>query len=68
MSSDSAFVSATGLLSDQSVTLDESSPRIIVLVAGARSRVEAAVDVAGKLYPGHYLVFVCEPAHCAWVF
>jgi hypothetical protein len=56
--SESVFVN-TGSVSDQSVTTDESSPRIIVFAAGAQSRVEAAVDVAGRLYPGRRLVFVC---------
>src|SRR5262245_15979414 len=47
--------------------MDESSPRIIVFVAGAQSCVEAAADVARKLYPGRNLVFVCETIHCGWL-
>jgi len=47
--------------------MDESSPRIIVFVAGEQSRVEATADVARQLYPSHQLVFVCEPMHCAWL-
>jgi glycosyltransferase involved in cell wall biosynthesis len=67
MGSESEFANTIGSACGDSVTMDESSPRIIVFVAGAQSRVEAAADVARKLYPGHQLVFVCEPAHCAWL-
>jgi hypothetical protein len=67
MSSGSEFANTPGSARGDSVITDESSPRIIVFVAGAQSRVEAAADVARKLYPGHQLVFVCEPMHCAWL-
>jgi len=67
MKSDSEFANTTGSTRDDSVTMDESSPRIIVFVAGAQSRVEAAAEVTRKLYPGRNLVFVCEPIHCAWL-
>src|SRR6266850_909964 len=67
MGSESEFANTIGSACGDLVTMDESSPRIIVFVAGAQSRVEAAADVARKLYPGHQLVFVCEPAHCTWI-
>jgi SAM-dependent methyltransferase len=64
--SDSVLVN-TRSVSDQSVNTGESSPRIIVFIAGAQQRVEAAADVARRLYPGRNLVFVCEPIHYAWL-
>ena len=67
MSSESEFVNTTASVRRDSITTDESPPRIIVFVAGAQSRVEAAADVARKLYPGRNLVFVCEPIHCGWL-
>jgi SAM-dependent methyltransferase len=67
MKTDSEFANTTGSTRDDSVTMDESSPRIIVFVAGAQSRVEAAADVARNLYPGRNRVFVCEPIHCGWL-
>jgi SAM-dependent methyltransferase len=67
MTSDSEFANTTGSTRDDSVTMDESSPRIIVFVAGAQSRVEAVAEVARQLYPGQQLVFVCEPIHRAWL-
>ena len=67
MSSESEFANTTASARGDSVITDESSPRIIVFVAGAQSRVEAAADVARKLYPGHNLVFVCETIHCGWL-
>jgi hypothetical protein len=67
MSSESEFANTTGSARSDSATTDESSPRIIVFVAGAQSRVEAAANVARKLYPGRNLVFVCEPMHCGWL-
>jgi SAM-dependent methyltransferase len=67
MSSKSEFANTTAPAGSGSVVTDELSPRIIVFVAGAQSRVEAAVDVARKLYPAHNLVFVCEPIHRAWL-
>jgi ubiquinone/menaquinone biosynthesis C-methylase UbiE len=67
MSTESEFANTTASGRGDSVTADESSPRIVVFVAGAQSRVEAAADVARQLYPDHQLVFVCEPMHCAWL-
>src|SRR5262245_6664364 len=67
MKSDSEFANTVGSARDDSVTMDESSPRIVVFVAGAQSCVEAAAEVARKLYPGRNLVFVCEPIHRAWL-
>jgi SAM-dependent methyltransferase len=67
MKSDSEFANTTGSTRDDSLTIDESSPRIIVFVAGEQSRVEAAAEVARKLYPERRLVFVCEPIHRAWL-
>jgi glycosyltransferase involved in cell wall biosynthesis len=66
MKSESAFVSSTGPVSGESLTLDESSPHIIVFIAGEQSCVQAAVLRAGQLYRGHVL-FVCEPRHYAWL-
>jgi 2-polyprenyl-3-methyl-5-hydroxy-6-metoxy-1,4-benzoquinol methylase len=67
MSSESEFANTTASARSDSVITDESSPRIIVFVAGAQSRVEAAAEVARKLYPGRNLVFVCETIHCGWL-
>jgi SAM-dependent methyltransferase len=67
MSSESEFANNTASARSDSVTTDESTPRIVVFVAGEQSRVEAAADVARKLYPGRNLVFVCEPIHRAWL-
>jgi ubiquinone/menaquinone biosynthesis C-methylase UbiE len=67
MSSESEFPSPIGAARGDSATTDESSPRIIVFVAGAQERVEAAADEARTLYPGRNLVFVCEPIHRAWL-
>ena len=67
MSNESEFANATGSARSDSVTADESSPRVIVFVAGARARIEAAADAARRLYPGRHLVFVCEPIHCEWL-
>lgn len=66
MSSESELANTTASACSDSVITDGSSPRIIIFVAGEQSRVEAAVDAARNLYPGHNLVFVCEQAHCAW--
>jgi glycosyltransferase involved in cell wall biosynthesis len=49
------------------VTDDDHLPRIVILVAGEQACVEAAVHSARRLYPGRDFVFVCEPAHCAWL-
>jgi len=67
MISESEFANNTASARSDSVTTDESTPRIIVFVAGAQSRVEAAADAARKLYPEHNLVFVCEPMHSGWL-
>jgi 2-polyprenyl-3-methyl-5-hydroxy-6-metoxy-1,4-benzoquinol methylase len=67
MSSESEFANTPASARRDSVVTDELSPRIIVFVAGAQSRVEAAADVARKLYPGRNLVFVCETIHCGWL-
>ena len=67
MSSESELANTTASACSDSVITDESSPRIIIFVAGEQSRVEAASDAARKRYPGHNLVFVCEQAHCAWL-
>src|SRR5262245_3206084 len=67
MISESKFANATAPACSGSVVPDELSPRIIVFVAGAQSRVEAAADVARNLYPGRKLVFVCETIHCGWL-
>jgi len=67
MSSESELANTTASACSDSVITDESSPRIIIFVAGEQSRVEAAADAARKRYPGHNLVFVCEQAHCAWL-
>jgi glycosyltransferase involved in cell wall biosynthesis len=49
------------------VTGDDHLPRIVILVAGDKSCVETAVRNARQLYPDRHFVFVCEPAHCAWL-
>jgi glycosyltransferase involved in cell wall biosynthesis len=49
------------------VITDDHLPGIVIFVAGEQSRVKTAVRSARRLYPGHQLVFVCEPAHCAWL-
>jgi SAM-dependent methyltransferase len=67
MSSESEFANTAASARSDAVTTNESSRRIIIFVAGAQSRVEAAADVARKLYPGRNLVFVCEPMHCGWL-
>jgi glycosyltransferase involved in cell wall biosynthesis len=67
MKSESAFVSTTASVSDQSVTLDKSSPCVIVFIAGERSCVEAAILCTRQLYRGHRVLFVCEQRHCVWL-
>ena len=67
MKSESIFVSTTGSVSDQPESSDESSPCIIVFIAGEQSCVEAAIHSARQLYRGHRVLFVCEPRHCAWL-
>ena len=67
MKSESIFVSTTGSVLGQSVSSDESSPCIIVFVAGEQSCVEAAVLSARQLYRGRRVLFVCEPRHRAWL-
>ena len=67
MKSESIFVSTTGSVLGQSVSSDESSPCIIVFIAGEQSCVEAAVLSARQLYRGRRVLFVCEPRHCAWL-
>jgi glycosyltransferase involved in cell wall biosynthesis len=47
--------------------MDASSPRVIVFVAGERSRVEAAVEMARCLYRKRRLLFVCEPRQRGWL-
>ena len=64
--SESALVNTTGSVLDQSVTSDESSPRIIVFVAGEQSCVEAAIHNA-RQYRDRRVLFVCEPRHRAWL-
>jgi glycosyltransferase involved in cell wall biosynthesis len=64
---ESAFVSTTGSVPDQSVTSDQSSPRSIVFIAGERSCVEKAVHIARELYRNRRVVFICEPRHSAWL-
>jgi glycosyltransferase involved in cell wall biosynthesis len=46
---------------------DGPTPRVVVFVAGARARVEAAVYEARKIYGGLDLTFFCEPEHRAWL-
>ena len=67
MKSESAFVSTTASASDQSVTLDKSSPCVIVFIAGERSCVEAAILSTRQFYRGHRVLFVCEQRHCIWL-
>jgi glycosyltransferase involved in cell wall biosynthesis len=67
MKSESAFVSTTASVSDQSVTSDKSSPCVIVFIAGERSCVEAAILSTRHLYRGHRVLFVCEQRHCVWL-
>jgi glycosyltransferase involved in cell wall biosynthesis len=67
MKSESMFVSTTGSVLGQSVSSDESSPCIIVFIAGEQSCVEAAVLSARGLYLGRRILFVCEPRHHAWL-
>jgi glycosyltransferase involved in cell wall biosynthesis len=67
MGSESEFANTTGSTRDDSVSMDESSPRIVIFVAGEQSCVEAAVRNARRLYPDRHFVFVCEPAHRAWI-
>jgi glycosyltransferase involved in cell wall biosynthesis len=52
---------------DPVVTADDHLSRIVILVAGEKSCVETAVRNARQLYPDRRFVFVCEPAHCAWI-
>jgi glycosyltransferase involved in cell wall biosynthesis len=49
------------------VTGEDHLPRIVILVAGEKSCVETAVGKARQLYPDRGFVFICEPAHCAWL-
>jgi glycosyltransferase involved in cell wall biosynthesis len=49
------------------VVTDDHLPCIVIFVAGEQSCVETAVYDARRLYPDRNLVFVCEPAHCAWI-
>jgi glycosyltransferase involved in cell wall biosynthesis len=42
-------------------------PCVVIFVAGEQSCVETAVRNARQLYPDRHFVFVCEPAHCAWI-
>jgi glycosyltransferase involved in cell wall biosynthesis len=67
MRSESAFVSTTGSVLNQSATSDEAPPRIVVFVAGERSCVEAAVRSACQLYRDRRILFVCEPWHRSWL-
>jgi len=67
MRGESAFVSTTGSVPDQSVTSDQSSPRIIVFIAGERSCVEKAVHITRELYRNRRVMFICEPRHSAWL-
>jgi glycosyltransferase involved in cell wall biosynthesis len=46
---------------------DGPMPRVVVFVAGARARVEAALYEARKVYGGRHLTFFCEPEHRAWL-
>jgi glycosyltransferase involved in cell wall biosynthesis len=46
---------------------DGPTPRVVVFVAGARARVEAALYEARKIYGGRDLTFFCEPEHRAWL-
>ena len=46
---------------------DGPTPRVVVFVAGARARVEAALCEARKVYGGRHLTFFCEPEHRAWL-
>ena len=49
------------------VVTDDPLPGIVIFVAGEQSCVETAVYNARRVYPDRNLVFVCEPAHCAWL-
>ncbi len=46
---------------------DGPTPRVVVFVAGARARVEAAICEARKVYGGRHLICICEPEHRAWL-
>lgn len=46
---------------------DGPTPRVVVFVAGARARVEAALYEARKVYGDRHLTFFCEPEHRAWL-
>lgn len=46
---------------------DGPTPRVVVFVAGARARVEAALYEAREVYGGRHLTFFCGPEHCAWL-
>jgi glycosyltransferase involved in cell wall biosynthesis len=67
MKSESAFASATGSVTDQSVTLDKSAPCVIVFIAGEQSCVEAAILSTRQLFRGCRVLFVCEQRHCVWL-
>ena len=46
---------------------DGPTPRVVVFLAGARARVEAALCEARKIYGGRDLTFFCEPEHRVWL-
>jgi len=50
-----------------SAHLIDQSPCIVIFVAGEQSCVETAIRSARRLYPDRHFVFVCEPAHRAWI-
>src|SRR5262245_25575183 len=67
MKGESIFVNVTGSMAGQSVTLDESSPCIVVFIAGEQSCVEAAILSTRQLYRDHRVLSVCEQRHRVWL-
>lgn len=63
----SALVSFSGSMSDQPVLPHDLLSHVVIFVAGVRSRAESAINEVRRIYPGRHLVFICEPAHCAWL-
>jgi glycosyltransferase involved in cell wall biosynthesis len=47
--------------------MDASLQRVIVFVVGERSRVEASVEMARRLYHDRHLIFICEPGQRNWL-
>lgn len=48
-------------------TGDSSRNCVVVFVAGARARVEAALKEARELYPGHHFALITEPECRPWL-